>query len=221
VTDTGAGIPDDIRSHIFEPFFTTKGPGHGTGLGLATIYGIVKQHEGYIWVDSAPGRGTTFTVCLPASTSPAAWTAPVEDLDLQCRGSETVLLVEDYPAVRAMAREALERYGYRVIAAGNGYDALQAVQSAVDDISIVLTDVSMPVMGGHELAVRLRALRPDLKVVFTSGHASDPGATVGRSDPATAFLQKPFTPALLGRVMRGVLDANANFSLTGATSTQE
>jgi CheY-like chemotaxis protein len=208
VSDTGIGMTDEVREHIFEPFFTTKDAGHGTGLGLSTVYGIVQQSDGAILVDSAPGRGSTFTVCLPTTAAPIEHAPPVTDTsDARHRGTETVLLVEDNAAVRTMAREALIRFGYNVIVAPNGRDALKVASESLDRISIVLTDMVMPLMGGRELAARLREIRPDLKFVFTSGYASDP-VVDGRPDESGAvFLQKPFSPALLGRTIREALDA--------------
>ena len=209
VIDTGTGIEPDVLPHLFEPFFTTKGVGHGTGLGLATVYGIVQQSEGDIWVDSVPGRGSTFTVCLPAVSAAAE---PIVDaaepVDPRCRGSETVLIVEDNPVVRAMACDALERYGYSVLAAANGSEALEAARASLDRVSIVLTDVVMPGMNGRELVARLRTLRPDLRVVFMSGHASDPGFDLRALTNGSVFLQKPFGPTLLARTIRGVLDTD-------------
>ena len=208
VSDTGVGMTDDVRAHIFEPFFTTKDAGHGTGLGLSTVYGIVQQSDGTVLVDSAPGRGSTFTICLPATAAPIERPAPVSDTsDARHRGTETVLLVEDNEAVRTMAREALIRFGYTVIVAPNGRDALKVASESLDRISIVLTDMVMPLMGGRELAARLREIRPDLKFVFTSGYASDPVIDGRPHESGAIFLQKPFSPALLGRTIREALDA--------------
>jgi signal transduction histidine kinase len=208
VSDTGTGMSDDVQAHIFEPFFTTKGAGRGTGLGLATVYGIVKQSGGHIWVESALGHGSTFTVALPAAAVPADQSEAAEPRhDQRHHGTETVLLVEDNDLVRAMAREALVRFGYRVIEAPDGQVALRLATESVQSISVLLTDVVMPVMGGRELAGRLRALRPDLKIVFTSGYASDPVLGAQASALGAKFLQKPFSPALLGRTIREILDA--------------
>jgi PAS domain S-box-containing protein len=210
VTDTGSGISEDVRPHIFEPFFTTKNVGQGTGLGLATVYGIVSQNDGQICVSSAAGRGSTFTVVLPAaqaSAEPITFVSEVSDSSY--RGSETVLVVEDNPSVRAMTCEALDRYGYHVIAAGNGQDALRLPAESLGLVAIVVTDVVMPLVGGRELARRLRALRPDLRFVFVSGYASDPEGGWPEIEPGSAFLQKPFGPALLSRTIREVLDAGS------------
>jgi CheY-like chemotaxis protein len=209
VRDTGLGMSEEVQAHIFEPFFTTKGPGHGTGLGLASVYGAVKQSGGHVWVESAPGDGATFTVCLPAVAAMPERTPPASDEDhaLLFRGTETVLLVEDNEAVRELARETLTGYGYRVVEAANGKEAMRVASQNLDAIAIVVTDVVMPLMGGAELAVRLRTMRPDLKFIFASGYASDPVPGPPASSPGAAFLQKPFTPSALGRTVREVLDA--------------
>jgi PAS domain S-box-containing protein len=209
VRDTGVGMTEELRAHIFEPFFTTKGAGQGTGLGLASVYGAVKQSGGHVWVESAPGRGSTFTICLPAVAAlpERPRSEPQENPEL-LRGTETVLLVEDNDAVREMARETLVGFGYRVVEASNGKEALTLAGPALDEVSLVLTDVVMPLMGGAELAVRLRAMRPDLKFIFASGYASDPVPGPPASSPGAAFLQKPFSPSTLGKTVRRVLEGN-------------
>jgi PAS domain S-box-containing protein len=205
VSDTGHGMISEVRSHIFEPFFTTKEPGKGTGLGLSTVYGIITQAGGYIHVDSEPGKGATFTVGLPAVEAVVARPDTVSDIgDRSLHGSETVLLVEDNASVRALARETLTRYGYRVLEAENGQAALDVAAANLNSLSLVVTDVVMPVMGGRELATRLKTLRQGLKVLFTSGYAN---GSVRQEIPAAFFLQKPFTPAALGRKVRELLDA--------------
>ena len=208
VTDTGTGIPPEVMPHLFEPFFTTKGAGHGTGLGLATVYGIIQQSDGDIWVDSVVGEGSTFTVCLPAVAAAAEPIAAVsEAVDPGCRGWETVLIAEDNAVVRSMARDALEGYGYSVIVATNGREALAAARGSLGKIALVLTDVVMPVMGGRELVARLRAQRPKLRVIFMSGHASDPSFDMRSLTAGSTFLPKPFGPTQLARTVRQVLDA--------------
>ena len=208
VSDTGTGIRREVLPHLFEPFFTTKPVGHGTGLGLAIVYGIVQQSEGDIWVDSVEGRGSAFTICLPAARAPAEPLAePAPGVEGGCRGSETVLIAEDDPVVRAMTCDALQRYGYSVIAAANGREALEAVSASLGNVSIVLSDVVMPLVGGLELAARLHAQRPELPVVFMSGHANDPAFDVRAVAGGAAFLQKPFGPSQLVRTLREVLDA--------------
>jgi PAS domain S-box-containing protein len=205
MTDTGHGMTSEVRSHIFEPFFTTKEMGKGTGLGLATVYGIVTQSGGHILVDSEVGKGSTLTVCLPAVLAPVARTdRGTEAGDRALHGSETVLLVEDNTSVRDLAREALTRYGYRVLEAADGQQALRIAKANLQSLSLVVTDMVMPVMGGRELASRLKTLRKGLKVLFTSGYTT---GTVKQDIPPALFLQKPFTPAMLGKKVREVLDA--------------
>ena len=206
VTDTGAGMDEETRSHIFEPFFTTKGPGKGTGLGLATVYGIVKQSNGNIGVYSEPGRGTTFKIYLPRvdeMAEVAAAEAPATDLG----GAETVLLVEDNEMVRALACEVLRESGYTVLEARHGADALEITQRYHGPIDLLLTDVVMPEMGGRELAARLGAGRPDMKILYMSGYAADAIVHQGVLDDREAFIAKPIEPDALLRKVRAVLDA--------------
>ncbi len=204
VTDTGCGMAADVAAHLFEPFFTTKEKGKGTGLGLATVYGIVKQCGGDVRVESAPGRGSRFEVLLPASDQPAHAASASPAHEGLRRGDETILLVEDEQRVRAVAAHALRRAGYTVLEAGDGEKAL-AVAAVADRLDALVTDVVMPHMGGPQLAARLRALRPGLAVVFVSGYAGE--ALVGEGDEAPAVVQKPFTAAGLSRAVREQLDA--------------
>jgi hypothetical protein len=207
VADTGSGMSDDVRSHIFEPFFTTKAPGKGTGLGLATVYGIVQQSGGYVEVDTSPGQGTRFRIGLPAVPRPAAAALPIAPAQPgTVRGTETVLLVEDNDSARALASQALARAGYRVLQASNGQDGLLVAEAHAGSIDLVITDVVMPVMGGRELAARLTAMWPDMKIVFTSGYIEDAAVREETQDPRSGFIQKPFTPRALGRIVREVLD---------------
>jgi PAS domain S-box-containing protein len=204
VVDTGNGMSDEVLSHLFEPFFTTKEFGKGTGLGLATVYGIVQQSGGYIEVESGPGKGTRFRIGLPAMPHATAVRPPVPAAAR--RGSETVLLVEDNESVRELARAALARAGYHVLEASNGEEGLRRVGDHAGEIDLVITDVVMPVMGGRELAARLAAMWPDLKIIFTSGYIDD---AIVRHEPLgrrSAFIQKPFTPDELGRIVRDILD---------------
>jgi CheY-like chemotaxis protein len=206
VTDTGAGMSAEVRERVFDPFFTTKGHRGGTGLGLATVYGIVQQSNGYIDVLSAPGRGTTFRIGLPATSGPAAEVVvPDERPARMLRGSETILLVEDNESVRGFAVEALGRAGYQVLEAENGEHGLRLAAETGQRIDLVITDIVMPLMGGRDLAARLRSVRPDLKVIFTSGYTDD---EIVRQDvlQTGAFLQKPFTADALGRLVREVMD---------------
>jgi PAS domain S-box-containing protein len=206
VRDTGVGIEPANHARIFEPFFTTKDPGKGTGLGLSTVYGIVQQSGGHITVDSAPGRGATFTVFLPRhiGSEPAA----VSKVDRRRLpgGTETLLLVEDEAAVRSSARRLLERQGYQVLEARHGADALRIVEESGRPIDLVVTDLVMPEMGGKELAERLRAHRPGLKVLFMSGYTEKAIAAGGVMPPNTGFVEKPFTVEQLMRRLREILD---------------
>ena len=207
VTDSGQGMTDAVRARIFEPFFTTKAIGQGTGLGLATVYGIVSQSGGYVWVESSPGHGATFHVSLPVVQAAHSL---VQDVLLPAEvvqdGWETVLLVEDNASVRGLAREMLTRKGYRVLEAANGEQGLQLATAHLESLSLVVTDVVMPVMGGRELVGHLLALRPDLKIIFTSGYTEDLTVRKEGAERGRAFLQKPFAPAALGKVVRQVLD---------------
>jgi signal transduction histidine kinase len=208
VSDTGCGMTDEVRAHIFEPFFTTKEVGKGTGLGLATIEGIVEQSGGRVWVESAPGAGTTFFLAFPATNASVDVQVVAREVEpVAVARHETVVLVEDNEAVRALAHGALTSEGYEVIQATNGEDALRMVGDRLNSVALVLTDVMMPVMGGRELVTRLRALRPDIKVVFTSGYASDPETAEHARLFGAGFLQKPFVPSVLRRTVRQALDA--------------
>jgi len=207
VCDTGLGMDAETQKHIFEPFFTTKEKGKGTGLGLATVYGIVKQSEGYIWVDSAPGAGTTVRVYLPwveAEPVPEP-KPPVAPEQMPARGTETVLLVEDEDMVRRMTREVLEGAGYRVLEASSGFEALRVSAGHGGRLDLLLTDVVMPGMSGRELAERLAPVRPGMKVLYMSGHTDDAIFHHGVTQAGTGFLQKPFTPDALERRVRDLL----------------
>jgi two-component system cell cycle sensor histidine kinase/response regulator CckA len=203
-SDTGCGMSADVLAHIFEPFFTTKEQGKGTGLGLATVYGIVKQSGGHIWVNSVPGVGSSFEILLPrVNESPAdVVIAPIAP-----RGTETILVVEDDPAVQALTCRLLERQGYSVIVANNGNEALLRAAENGDAISLVVTDVVMPTMGGGELAARLAETHPNLAVLFVSGYTDDVVLRRGLLDASASFLQKPFTATSLARAVRNALDA--------------
>jgi PAS domain S-box-containing protein len=206
VTDTGVGIDRAAQARLFEPFFTTKEFGKGTGLGLATVYGIVKQSGGYIWVYSEPGQGATFKVYLPrvepAGEPVAAPQPPARALG----GTETILLAEDEAAVRTLARRILEKHGYKLLLAATGRDGVQVAEQHAAPIDLLVTDVVMPEMGGRELAQRLTALQPGLKVLYLSGYTDDAIVHHGVLDAGVAFLQKPFKPDDLVRKIRAVLD---------------
>ena len=205
ITDTGAGMTQDVAQHIFEPFFTTKDTGAGTGLGLSTVYGIVKQAGGWIWVYSEPGKGSTFKVYLPrAGGAPEPLPAPVSAAET-LRGTETVLVVEDQPEVRRLTLAVLRSCGYRLLEAANGSEALSLSEGYSGPIHLLITDVVMPGMAGRELATRLLALRPSLKTLYTSGYTANAIAHEGVLDPGVAYLPKPFSPAQLAVKVREVL----------------
>jgi two-component system, cell cycle sensor histidine kinase and response regulator CckA len=205
VTDGGTGMDEATMSRLFEPFFTTKEKGKGTGLGLSTVYGIVKQSGGHVWVESKPGQGTTFRVYLPkaAEADQAATIAPTTSA---ARGTETILLVEDQAAVRQLTLHALGIYGYRVLSAANGAEALAIARQETVPIDLVLSDVVMPGMTGPDLARTLTSLRPGIKILLMSGYTDDK-LSGGAMPPGLDYLQKPFTPDSLARKVRQVLDA--------------
>jgi len=207
VTDTGIGMDETTRTHLFEPFYTTKEFGRGTGLGLATVYGIVKQSEGYIWVYSEPNHGATFKIYLPrVDAPPEAAGAPDPATGAGHRGTETVLLVEDETLVRSLVQRVLGHQGYTVLEAAAGEEALAVAAAHGGEIHLLVTDVVMPGVGGRELARRLSVVRPRTRVLYLSGYSDDAVVRHGMLDPGTFFLQKPFTPAVLLRKVREVLD---------------
>jgi CheY-like chemotaxis protein len=206
VTDNGMGMSESVRQRIFEPFFTTKEVGKGTGLGLSTVYGIVKQSGGYIWVYSEVGVGSTFKVYLPRVDAPADVAAQKLSSYTTHAGTETVLLVEDEDGVRALVRQVLSRHGYTVLEARHGGEALLHCERFKDKIHLLITDVVLEQMSGPELAQRLVVLRPDLKVLYVSGYTDDAIIHQGVLTHGTAFLQKPFTTDALARKIREILD---------------
>jgi two-component system cell cycle sensor histidine kinase/response regulator CckA len=205
VSDTGAGMDKETQSRIFEPFFTTKEKGKGTGLGLSTVYGIVKQSGGFIFAHSEMGEGTTFRIYLPRVEDAAEHSGPVKNPAAAAGGSETVLLVEDEESVRQLVRDTLAAKGYKVIEAANGEAGLKVSSEYAGTIEVLITDVVMPGMGGRELAKRVSAARPNIKVLFLSGYTEDAIIHEGVLEPGTAFLQKPFTLQMLSRKVREVL----------------
>jgi two-component system, cell cycle sensor histidine kinase and response regulator CckA len=206
VRDTGHGMDEETLTHVFEPFFTTKEPGKGTGLGLATVYGVVKQSGGHVEVESEPGCGTTFRICLPEVKGEVEPAQPQPTSAYIKGGSETILLLEDDPALRELEQELLEGAGYRVLVAKQSEEALAAVFDSPDRIDLLLSDVIMPGMSGPELATKLVERRPELKVLYVSGYTADAIEKHGIREPGVRLLQKPFTTEGILRAVRSVLD---------------
>jgi two-component system, cell cycle sensor histidine kinase and response regulator CckA len=209
VSDTGIGMNADTKEHAFDPFFTTKDPGKGTGLGLATVYGIVKQSGGYVWIYSEPAQGTALKLYFPEVSAAEAFGSTPEyqpSIKTPNRGSETILLVEDEEAVRGLACRILERQGYRVISAQHGRDAMEIATKETGHIDLVLTDVVMPGMNGRGLVERLAGIRPSIKSLYMSGYTDDDIIRRGFIEPSKSFLQKPFTSEALLETVRKVLD---------------
>lgn len=209
VSDTGCGMDRKTQSHIFEPFFTTKGEGKGSGLGLSTVYGIVTQCGGAIDVTSRVSHGTRFDLYFPSAESDIITTAPTQLLGQPQRGTETILLVEDEPSVRMLVRDELRKLGYRVLEAKNGIEACLLATQQAGSFQLLLTDVVMPGMAGRELAQHLSVIKPDLRTLFMSGYMDDVGIMAGQEEGTSSFLQKPFTPEVLARAVRNLLDADA------------
>jgi two-component system cell cycle sensor histidine kinase/response regulator CckA len=218
VRDTGMGMSAETLVHIFEPFFTTKELGKGTGLGLATVYGVVKQSGGYICVDSEIGHGSSFKVYLPLIEEPVQVPEAVAPAAEFLRGSETMLVVEDAAPLRKLSVTLLEQYGYRVLSAANGAEALELAEKDIQSVDLLLTDVIMPGLGGHALAQRLQALRPGLKVLYMSGYTDSSIAQHGVLEQGISLLHKPFTEEELVRKIREVLDAGKPSAPLGEVS---
>jgi two-component system, cell cycle sensor histidine kinase and response regulator CckA len=209
VSDTGSGMDGETKQRLFEPFFTTKEQGKGTGLGLSTVYGIVKQNGGFIWVFSEPGEGTVFKIYLPLAAE-AVDTLNVPAAVAQVpRGTETLLIVEDDDEVRRVIKDELQQYGYTVLDAANGGEALMYCERYSGPIHVLVTDVVMPHMDGFQVAERLRAIRPGMKTLFVSGYSEHQPAYRRGHGPGEAFLAKPFTPDALARTVRDVLSYSA------------
>jgi two-component system cell cycle sensor histidine kinase/response regulator CckA len=213
VADTGCGMSAEVSVRAFEPFYTTKEQGKGSGLGLSTVYGIVSQAGGHIQVWSKPGAGSTFSVYLPATTAAVTSADTIGGRPGLATGTETILLVEDDPAVRELTERILRTAGYTVLASADVHDAL-AVAAGDDHIDLLITDVIMPVMNGQQLADRVTALRPGLPIIFSSAYTRGVLA-LAPDDPSVAFLEKPFTAGALADKVRAVLDART----AAATST--
>jgi two-component system cell cycle sensor histidine kinase/response regulator CckA len=206
VSDTGCGMTEEVKAKVFEPFFTTKEAGKGTGLGLATVYGIVKQSGGYIYVYSEPGLGTTFKIYLPLVEDGVPAGTSNSDRKTLPQGSETILLVEDEDAVRSLTRYTLQMQGYAVLEARDGEEALRVADQHQGQIHLLMTDVVMPRMGGRRVAERLAQTHPGVKALFLSGYTDDAVVRHGILEGEVAFLQKPFTPSALAQKVRDVLD---------------
>ena len=197
VSDTGCGMDKETQAHIFEPFFTTKEPGKGTGLGLSTVYGIVKQNAGFVWVYSEPAKGAIFKIYFPRAAGAEEGLAAQPSSDATPRGSETILLVEDEEPLRQLARTCLETGGYKVLCATDAENALELARQYPAAIHLLLTDVIMPGLNGRDLAKRMASLRPEIKVLFMSGYTNDLIAQYGALDPGTYLVEKPFTLHIL------------------------
>ncbi len=210
ISDTGQGMSADVQSHIFEPFFTTKEKGKGTGLGLSTVYGIVNQHGGHLWLYSEPGHGTIFKIYLPAVDAPSDQRTFPPDTGEERRGTETVLLVEDQETVRKLVGSILTEYGYDVLPAPNAREAVRIANAHPTPIHLLLTDVIMPELNGKELAQQLAARHPHMHVIYMSGYTDDVIVHHGMLEPGTDFLQKPLTVHALTQKVRDVLDRTVN-----------
>jgi CheY-like chemotaxis protein len=207
VTDTGIGMDQETLRHIFEPFFTTKGPGKGTGLGLATVYGVVKQSGGIVGVESEQGTGSKFKIYLPLAEESVLASAPEATGESDVTGTGTILLVDDEESLRKLTADVLAERGYTVLSAGDGIQALEIARSYIEPIHLLLTDLAMPRLGGPALARYMAHLRPETRVLFMTGHAERDTASQGALPAGTEALQKPFNKDSLIRQVRQALDA--------------
>ena len=220
VTDTGQGMDEKTKAHIFEPFFTTKEVGKGTGLGLATVYGIVKQSGGFIWVESSPGRGATFEIYFPQASEKISRKEQEPKSAAIPRGTETVLVVEDQDGVRELAAEFLRSNGYSVLEAVDGVEALEVAKRFGRTIHVLLSDIMMPRMGGTELAMKFTALHPDAKVILMSGYSEQLGGQTDNSKGQFFVLQKPFSMTSLTIAIRQVLAGKISSEVEGTILKQ-
>jgi CheY-like chemotaxis protein len=209
VSDTGCGMTPEVRDRVFEPFFTTKEKGKGTGLGLSTVYGIVKQSGGNIWVYSEPGQGTTFKIYLPRVDEPSEHLDKATRTEEIAQGNETILIVEDDEAVRKLAVRVLEKQGYTALEARQGEEALNIFQQCNQPIHLILVDVVMPGLSGRQLIETLKQMRQDFKVLYMSGYTDNAIVHHGVLEKGMNFIQKPFTYDGLARKVREVLDKSS------------
>jgi CheY-like chemotaxis protein len=205
VEDTGHGIPPELRARIFEPFFTTKEPGKGTGLGLAMVFGIVKQHQGWVECESEPGQGARFDIYLPRSPAAGRHAATAAARTKPSRGSETILLVDDELSLRNLGRAILERYGYQVLLAENGIQALEIYRDSGDQIDLVILDLTMPRLSGVDTLRQLMDMDPDIRVILASGYSAEHVLT-SKDDRTLGFISKPYCADELANAVRAALD---------------
>ena len=204
VADTGVGMPPEVQAHVFEPFFTTKQAGKGSGLGLASVYGIVKQSGGSIWIYSEPGHGSTFKIYLPRLDAPLTVTAPPSG-QVDAGSTATILVVEDNEAILSLTRRILEGAGFTLLSAASGAEALRTAEVHRRPIDLLLSDVIMPEQSGPALSIELQAMHPEMRVLYMSGYTDDAIVRHGIIESTTAFIQKPFSPDALLTKVRAVL----------------